>query len=81
MAHGANDHPPTPANDDDVFRAVEMTLFRLLRSRRKLLECDVSILPPDQQRRRSDALQEADTLLGQVITYLESQPGWFRHKL
>ena len=81
MTDAADDHPPTPANDDDVFRAIEMMLFKLLRSRREMLDCDVSVLPPDRQRWFWDTFQELDTMIGRTLSYMESRSDWFRHKL
>jgi hypothetical protein len=58
---------PAPANDDDVFRTIEMTLLRLLRTRRELLDIDISILPPDRHRQRSDTVKEIDEMISQAV--------------
>jgi hypothetical protein len=81
MMNLADHSLPTPANDDDVFRTIEMTLLRLLRTRRELLDIDISILPPDRHRQRSDTVKEIDEMISQALSFMEARRDWFRHKL
>jgi hypothetical protein len=71
MTDGANDHPPTPANDNqDPLGRADTALDEMYRIRRQVLACDLSGLTFDQRLERRRVLQKLDNAIRLCLSHL-----------
>ena len=71
MTNGADDHLPTPINDNnDPLARIDTGLLLMYRLRRQMLDCDLSGLAPGKRREHWDALRRLDKVIGRWLPYL-----------
>ncbi len=71
MTDAADDHPPTPANDNnDPLARIDTALDEMYRIRRQVLACDASGFTFDQRLERRRVLQKLDKAIRRCLSYL-----------